>query len=184
MKQFMTVLGFLLCLGLASSAAEAGLIGTAMDAVYYYPDVGTPYTGASFTPAQFVVGAGQETVGNVEGVTQLLINVSDSDLTIILHTILSLPTWGPAPFNGVILASPDGLDISSATVDPATTMAGFDNSRITFGPNEIVINWNGLPYSDGTAVKVDFGFVPEPDALTLLGAGLLGMTAIRRRREG
>ena len=56
-------------LTLFSNRAEAGFIGNTMDAVYYYPDVFNPYPSVSFTPPSFLVGSGQETTGNVEGVT-------------------------------------------------------------------------------------------------------------------
>ncbi len=167
--------------------AEAGLLGKTLDAVYYYPDLGTPYSQASFTPSSFVVGPGQETVGDVEGVTQLLTDFSDTMLTITLTTTLTTPTWSVAPFNGIVFTSPGLLGIIGASVDPATTMAGFDDSRVSFNADQILVDWNGLSYVDGTVVKIDFEFaaVPEPASLTLLGAALTGMGwAFRRRRAG
>ena len=69
--------------------AEAGLLGKQLDAVYYFPDLGTPYASANFTPPSFVVGPGQETDGIVEGVTHLLVDFSDTMLTITLTTVLT-----------------------------------------------------------------------------------------------
>jgi hypothetical protein len=168
--------------------AEAGLLGKTLDAVYYYPDASTAYSFAAFSPVSFVVGAGQETVGDVEGVTQLLTDFTDTTLTITLQTVLIGPTWNTVAFNGPIFTSPGPLGITGASVDPATTMAGFDNSRVSFTGNQILINWNGLSYIDGTVVKVDFAFaaVPEPASLALLataltGIGLASIPAGRRR---
>jgi hypothetical protein len=186
MFRSLTVVALAACVATAAipTTAEAGLIGKQMDAVYYYPDTSTPYAQASFTPSSFTVGPGQETDGNVEGVTHLLVDFSDSMLTITLQTTLSTPTWGTAPFNGIIFTSPGPLGIVGAAVDPATTMAGFDNSRISFDADQILVNWNGLPYVNGTVVKVDFAVVPEPATMALLGAGLLGLAAARRRKSG
>ncbi len=163
-----------------AAPAEAGLIGKSLDAVYYYPTATTAYPQASFTPANFTVGAGQETDGSIEGVTHILVDFADASLTVTLTTVLASPTWGTAPFNGVIFTSAAALGITSATVDPGTTMSGFDDSRVSFDANRIGINWNGLSYVDGTVVKLDFGVaaVPEPTSLALFSVGLVGLAAL------
>jgi hypothetical protein len=180
----LVVASTLLC---GNRPAEAGLLGQTLDAVYFYPDTATSYPFASFTPLSFVVGAGQETVGDVEGVTNLLVDVDfdDTTLTITLTTVLTSPTWNAVAFNGPIFTSLSGpLGITDASVDAVTTMAGFDDSRVSFNADQILINWNGLSYVNGTVVKVNFGFaaVPEPASLALLGAALAGMGLARRRR--
>jgi MprA protease rhombosortase-interaction domain-containing protein len=179
----------LAALSLASAPASAtGLTGQSIGVVYYHPDLATVYSGASFTPASFVVGAGQETDGNIEDVTHLLVDFDDEVLNITLTTILhdppwnqSSPTWNNTAFNGMVFTSVLPHDIATATVGGATTMAGFDNSRVSFTSNEILVNWAGLSYVDGTAVEIVFTFVPEPSSATLLlGAGCAAF-ALRRR---
>ena len=51
--------------------AHAGFLGDAMTPTYQYPALGTVYPASSWSPASFIVGAGQETDGNIEGVTCL-----------------------------------------------------------------------------------------------------------------
>ena len=179
-------LGVVLTFGMiGAEPAKAGLIGKQMDAVYYFPDTATPYANATFTPLNFTVGAGPETDGLVEGVTHLLVDFSDSALLITLTTTLSSPTWGTAAFNGIIFTSPGPLGILGATVDAATTMAGFDNSRISFSSDQIFVNWNSFSYLDGTLVAIDFAVpVPAPPigrSLPVFLAILLGVALGRRR---
>ena len=167
---------------LLATPAAAGLIGAHMDAVYYHPNTSTPYPGAAFTPLTFVVGAGQETDGNVEDVTHLLVDFSDDALLITFDTTLVFPTWNNTAFNGVIFTAPLPHDIATATVDPSTTMFGFDDTRVSISTDQILVNWAGLPYQDGEFVKVNFTFVPEPASGLLVGIGLLGIARARRPR--
>ena len=119
-----------LVLALAPAPASASLIGQTLDAVYYHPDLDTVYVGAVFTPSSFVVGAGQETDGNVEDVTHLLVDFADDSLTITFDTILPTPTWNNTDFNGIVFTATAPHGIASASVDGSTTMAGFDDTRV------------------------------------------------------
>ncbi len=168
------------------ATASAGLLGQEFTAGYYFPDSNTQYAFGNFTPATFTVGAGIETNGDVEGVTFLPVDFTDTSLTVVLNTILSSPTWNVVPFNGVIFTATLPHGIASASVDPATTMVGFDYARLSFDANRILLNWNGLSYVDGQQVRVNFTFgpdvVPEPALVTLLALGLVAVGATRRRR--
>jgi hypothetical protein len=174
-----------LALSMFPVAAHAGLIGQAAGASYHYPDTVTVYAGASFSPAIFIIGAGQETVGNVEGVTDLLVDFSDNALTVTLNTVLSNPTWGASTFNGIIFTFSLPTGITGATVDASTTLAGFDGSRLSFTGDQILLNWQGLSYQSGQRVDIQFAFAPtpapEPPTLALLGIALLGVAVARRR---
>jgi len=170
----------------ASPAAAVGLTGQSMSAGYYLPDTVTVYPFVVFSPSPaFVVGAGQETDGNVEDVTHLLVDFADDTLDITLTTVLSSPTWQTQVFNGLIFTSALPHDIATATVDGSTTMVGFDNTRISFTSNEILVNWSGLSYVNGTTLKINFTFaepIPEPASGLLVGGGLLGLAFVRRKR--
>ena len=173
-----------------ASPARATLIGDQITAVYNVPTSASAYSSASFTPPTFTVGAGQETVGNVEGVTTLGVDFTADTLAITLNTTLSNPRWNSAAFNGIVFTATSPLGITGATIDSASTMAGFDSTRVSLNPDQILIDWNGLSYSDGTVVKVDFTFapdgsaaIPEPATIALLGTALFGLGTILRRRS-
>jgi hypothetical protein len=163
----------------AAPASALGLTGQSLGVAYYYPDLSTVYVGTTWTPSSFTVGAGQETDGNVEDVTHLLVDFDDDSLTITFATILSNPTWNDTSFNGPVFTAALPHGIASASVNGSTTLAGFDASRVSLTGNEIRVDWGGLSYVDGTQVKIDFTFVPEPaSAALLLSAGLV----LARRR--
>ena len=166
---------------LFSVEAHAGFIGQTMSASYRVPTVNDIYSQATWTPPTFTVGSGEETVGNIEDVTALHVDFTDSKLLITLNTILSTPTWNIDAFNGPVFTANAPLYISGASIDPATTMSGFDVSRVTWTGDSILLNWNGLSYIDGTVVAVDFT-VPEPRSLAVMGVALIGLCMIRYRR--
>ena len=175
---------------------HAALLDQTLSATFYYPDAATPYAGAAFSPQTFAVGTGQESVADIEGVTFLSIDVSADQVTIQFHTALSAPTWGTAEFNGIAFTSTSAanLGIAGASVNGATTLAGFDSSRLSFGTSWIAIDWNGLSYRDGQKLMVDFQFsdaaplpittaspVPELSILAIVALGTLaGWSTMRR----
>lgn len=128
-----------------------------------------------------------DTTIDVEGVTNLLVDLFDTGVTVTFQTTLDSPTWNNTPFNGLVLTSFSNLGISSPVVDPATTLGGFDASRVNLSGNDIQLNFAGLSYTNGSVVAVNFTDlsgtnVPEPASAALLAMGLTGVALLRRRR--
>lgn len=167
-----------------AAPSQASLLGHSFTASYRYPVLGDVYPFSTWTHETFVSGAGVDTTAEIESVTRIAVDFTANTLSLVFNTDLTNPTWTAASFNGPVFTSADALGILSATVDSLTTMSGFDNSRVSFTDNEIRINWNGLAYVNGTQVVLNFvtaTAVPEPATLAVLGIGLLGLAAVRRR---
>jgi hypothetical protein len=71
-----------------SLSAEATSIGKTLELAYRYPDLTNDYAEAAFSAHAFVVGSGLERVGAVEGVTTLVTDFQENELTIDLK-----PYW-------------------------------------------------------------------------------------------
>jgi hypothetical protein len=77
-----------------------------MSAGYYYPDTATFYGGTiPFTPSSFVVGAGQETDGNLDDRTHMLVDFGDDALNITLTSTSTFTLLG-APRRSMESSSP------------------------------------------------------------------------------
>ena len=91
-----------------------------------------------------------------------------------------------AAFNGFKItdtfASIPGF--TAVLINPATNLAGFNASMITFDGDNIQVNWQGLSFTTATIVSLDVvagPVVPEPGSLSLLAAGLIGLAVARSR---
>ena len=168
----------------ASSAGDAqSFDGSTLNYQYYFADSGTPYPAAD--NGSFVVGPGLEVT-----------DVSDERATLdisgtnIFIDFLNSSNWTTAEFNGWVLSDEtDNLAaILGVTIDPATNMNGFSLSNISFTGDSIIVNWQGLSFTDTTVVSLNVVFgaaaVPEPGtwAMMLLGFGAVGFSMRRRRR--
>jgi hypothetical protein len=95
-------------------------------------------------------------------------------------------------FNGIYLKNLSKSLIAGLTLNPASTVAGFDQSRLIYNNNTLQFNFEGLRFRAGDRISADVLFlrspVPEPSAwiLMILGVGGIGFkmrVANKRRRS-
>ena len=170
-----------------STPAFAALDGTSASVAYNFPDLGTVYGGASPSVSPFVIGAGVESVVDVEGVTFISIDFTDLGLSLVFNTQLQNPIWNNTAFNGLVFTGSGFSGLSSATLLGSSTFGGgqFTQGDITLVGDQLQLNWAGAPYLDGQRIDISFaaGGVPEPVtwAMLIAGFGLVGATLRRRR---
>ena len=70
----------------------------------------------------------------------------------------------PTIHDGIAINLTSPGTIQSVKVDPATNMAKFDKSRISFTANQIQVDWQGLSFTKSTIVKLDVRLMKGTDA--------------------
>lgn len=192
MKNIKTLFAALaLATGLIGSAQATPLLdGKVVGFTYHYPDQTTPYGYAD--NGNYLVGSGIEIANVVDGLAQM--DISDRNLLIAFlpPAYIFLPSesnFYPSTFSGFVIYDAFNTieDFTSVTINPASNMAGLDDSRISFDANHIWVNWQGLPFDlNRTVVSLDLNrghAVPEPASLALVGLGLAAIAASLRRRS-
>ncbi len=174
---------WLLFIALAACAmnAKASFNGQVILAEYLFPDTATVVPGG-FTPAQATVGGGVEF--NSYGLTAVDLS-SNNILWTNIDTAGGNVTFAPpASFNGHQFTDVNGTipEITGVTINAATTLPGFDASRVSFDANSIRANFDNLIMAPADIVSLDVTFAaapaPAPQAvptLSALGLGLLGL---------
>jgi hypothetical protein len=182
--------GVLIAVCVASPSKADSLIGNSISAEYRLPDTGTVYPFATTSPNPFIVGAGVETVIDVEGVTFLNIDFSADSLLISLATTLGNPTWTNFAQNGpsFVLSGNPFPTINSVEVTEGGTSVAQPAVSAFLSGGVLFVDWGGWNYHDGDTVTVSFApvsAVPLPGALPLFGGGLaaLAWLGARKRRR-
>jgi hypothetical protein len=182
-------MGLALALGISSlmagSRAEAGfLLGNVLSFEIEDTITNPPST---FGPIQFLVNNTVELGVNTAPAVPVNIEVDDTTIT---FTYTSAANFNAASFNGYIFTaiSPALPPFGSITIDPATTLAGFNASDLSLDSTHFFINVAGLSTGVGTVLKLDVApagtAVPEPSSLALCGiAGLTCLATARARRK-
>lgn len=171
----------------SGTAFASNYTGSTVNWQYYaYGGAYTSNFGGGTSSGSFVIAC--TACGNFDG--YFLIDSSANTITFDYSIYGGSSVWSgsalslaPDIYNGIDLLFSGGPAITSVTIDPATNMAGFTSSRIYFTSSEIQVDWQNLPFSTSTVVKLDLGpSVPEPGSLFLLGTGLLGAVGALRRK--
>jgi hypothetical protein len=164
------------------SGSCRGLLGSTLGWQYFA--YGGPYTGLN----TFVDTGG--VAGNFLGYFNIV--ADDTSFTFDYSTYPGSTSWSPSALslaptihNGIAIDVISGPTITSVSIDPATNMVGFDPSRISFTGAQIQVDWQNLPFSSSTIVKLDINgsSVPEPASLTLLGLGAIVLIGYAGRQR-
>jgi hypothetical protein len=160
---------------MAAVPARAGFIGDNVTVNYEWPNLGTVlYTGGTQT-----IAAGGTTFDLSSG--GVTVDVTDSSIVVTFPGGWGFSTAAKT-FDGIVVTDPSA-DITGVSLD-TTNITGYVASDITFDTNDVYINFPYPPFSGldaGASVTADVVFAPEPASLFLIGAGLLGIAAWRRR---
>ena len=185
MKQSVSALliGSALLIVLGSAARAQTFLGQAVEAQYFFPDLGT-----------LLENDGTQTV-TAGGVTYDLCSTQVNTEVLptqIIQTYTVGSTFNPSAFNGVELSEVGGTPatITGVTVDATSDLPGFVAGDVTFDATDIFINDQSIPFDTSNQLVLDVGFgnpnsTPEPGAFALLmGVGLSGAAFLRRKRIG
>jgi len=181
MKKTKTIYLALLTVLLSPMAANADLIGSNVDANYHFDDLGD------------IIATGSTTVSGViewESGESIMLGIFESidftGSTIIFDYLAdaccSYNTSGT--YNGYTFEFDAGVLSDLVGLSFAANAYGYVDSMLSWSGDTLFVNWRGAPITDvpGVTIELSFASVPEPGTLALLGIGLVGMAARRRKK--
>ncbi|WP_394808702.1 FxDxF family PEP-CTERM protein [Nitrosomonas sp.] len=176
--------------GFSASIANAGIFdGQTVNYQYYFPDLSTPYAAAA--NGDYLVDSAVEVADVVDGHGTIDFG---GDGFVISFTDSS--SFSSAAFNGFVIS-----DVSS-TLSPFSSFSLVSNTGVmgtptlSFDSDHLYVNWEGLSFTSGNlvfsvnsiadkdnVVTDTISAVPEPEtyAMLLVGLGLVGYAARRKR---
>ncbi|MDE3120237.1 MAG: PEP-CTERM sorting domain-containing protein [Paracoccaceae bacterium] len=185
---FVTVIGLaLLGLGSAETARAAtvtpDMLGDTVTFNYLYPDTSTVYTGFTGLPSTRTVVNGtsdQVTVSDPWYGSLFTINVDSNSIVVKFLQSLS---FNPATFSGISIS---GITQTISSISQTGGQAGI----VSVSGNNVLFNFSGLSFNRRATITATPlfaqitppGVVPVPATLPMLGAGLLLLGLLRKRR--
>ncbi|MDE3079287.1 MAG: PEP-CTERM sorting domain-containing protein [Paracoccaceae bacterium] len=185
---FVTVIGLaLLGLGSAETARAAtvspDMLGDTVTFNYLYPDTSTVYTGFTGLPSTRTVVNGtsdQVTVSDSWYGGLFTINVDSNSIVVKFLQSLS---FNPATFSGISIS---GITQTISSISQTGGQAGI----VSVSGNNVLFNFSGLSFNRRATITATPlfaqitppGVVPVPATLPMLGAGLLLLGLLRKRR--
>jgi hypothetical protein len=137
---------------------------------------------ATVFSTQFLVDNTVEVSTNQQSLVNFDLDVSDTNIKFTYTTAGSFDT---SAFNGYVFkpVSVGTPAFGSITVNPETTLAGFNSSMLTFDSTTYSVNVSGLTTAFGSVLSLDVSPVPEPSSLISLGLGACYLVGYARRRR-
>jgi hypothetical protein len=149
----------------------------------YNPGGTGVYTNGTFVDSDGVGGAFIEP-GQMGGAPVTVFNIDATDTTITFDYSVTGATspWSGSPsislsptiYTGIAINLLSAGSFTAVSIDPATNMAGFGTSDLSFTGSQIQVNFADLPFSTDTVVTLDVttsgaaSGAPEPGTVFLL----------------
>jgi len=146
----------------ARPTPTTGFLGSTLSWQYYAYGAAYNSPPPGQTHGTFVVTGGIG--GTFRDVVNTYFNiiVDNSSITFDYSLASRSSTWSesslslaPTIHNGIALNVISGPSISSVTIDPATNMLGFDQTRFSFTSSQLQVDWQSLPFTRSTIVKLN-----------------------------
>ncbi|MEJ5125825.1 fibronectin type III domain-containing protein [Comamonas sp. MYb21] len=151
-----------------SSIANAQFTGHTIQARHLFPTQSSYYQ----NPQTAVVGEGVEFTSFGDASTNADLSTFSITLGFNQDSI-----WNQAEFNGPEFYDINGTipKIYGVTLNQASSMPGFDSSRISFDEDHIWVNWQGLHFNPSMKVILDVRFDPlKPEPVPAVSISNVG----------